>query len=114
MSNLLSRISHTPCDTRDLPATTEQAPLARAKTPAAESPGVGFKKFAIAKNLDVTGAIPVISPAQHQAARRRLFDKLVRQVLGQKGHPFSGLDAQLKQDMINSITEELVQSHYKI
>jgi hypothetical protein len=56
----------------------------------------------------------MISPAQHQAARRRLFDKLVRRVLNDKSHPFSGLDTELKQDMINSIAEELIRSHYKV
>ena len=80
---------------------------------APESTGA-FQKFVIETPRTNRFSTPVISPAQHQAARRRLFDKLVRQVLNDKGHPFSGLDAELKQDMINSITEELVQSHYKI
>lgn len=79
----------------------------------AEASG-SFQKFVIETPVANRFSAPVISPAQHQAARRRLFDKLVRQVLNDKGHPFSGLDSELKQDMINSITEELVQSHYKV
>ena len=72
-----------------------------------------FKKFAI-QGPRKSVVTPLISPAQHQSARRRLFGSLVRQVLNEKSHPFSRLDSEVKQDMINSITEELVQSHYKV
>jgi hypothetical protein len=72
-----------------------------------------FKKYAIQRPV-VTAMSPVISPAQHQAVRRQVFRQLVRRVLNEKSHPFSRLDTELKQDMINSITEELVQSHYRV
>lgn len=111
MTNSISRLAVFPV----VNPVSQEGDFAGPKGTGGASEATGsFQKFIIEKPLANRFSAPVISPAQHQAARRRLFDKLVRQVLNDKNHPFSGLDTEVKQDMINSITEELVQSHYKV
>jgi hypothetical protein len=111
MSNMLSRIG---VASSGVPSPQEPHPSSHPEPEATGAAGGAFQRFVIQRHLPARYPAPVLSPAQHQAARRRLFEGLVRRTLNDRAHPFSGLDQGLKQDMINSITEELVQSHYKV
>lgn len=104
----ISSVSTPPSGPQELPGGKNQG------SKELRAPEKSFQNFVVDKTRDIPHFAPVISPAQHQAARRRLFDRLVSHILNEKGHPFSRLDGELKQDMINSITEELVRSHFKI
>ncbi len=58
-------------------------------------------------------SVEELSSQEHRAARRLVFEKIVSATIQDPNHPYYSLvPQQLRQDMIDEITEQLVDSHY--
>lgn len=71
-----------------------------------------FLELIVDNNRDIPTPIRPLSLYQHRMARRRVFENIVSSTLNNPQHPFSGLSTAMKQDMIEAITAELVESHF--
>jgi len=79
-----------------------------------ESESRALIDFIVDQYRDIPQGHRLLSEAQHQEARRRVFRRLVSDTLSRPGHPFAGIRGRMREDMIRAITEELVHSHYAI
>jgi len=109
MANTISKISN------NSPLTTlnETDFSSPARSGVVEEGSRSFIEVLIDANRDLPALGRGLHPQQHQVARRLVFHNLVQSTLDDPQHPYSRLDAELKQDMVDAITEELVHSHYK-